>query len=517
MTPASSFYITTPIYYVTGKPHIGNAYTTLAADIAARFQRLCGQDVFFLTGTDEHGQKVLEAAKKQGLPPQALADEVVQNFHALNRLLQVTPNDFIRTTEERHRQVVLAFLQKVYDRGDIYLGEYEDWYCLPCEAFYTQTQLIHGKCPSCQRDVQKLKEESYFFRMSNYEKALLEHLHRHAEFVQPETRRNEVIRFVESGLKDLSISRTTIDWGIPVPNFEKTQKKHVLYVWFDALINYLSGIDYLKNPSQFELYWNTATHLVGKDILRFHAVYWPCMLLSVGLPLPKRIFAHGWITHGSQKMSKSRENALDPFALVEKYGLDPVRYYFFKEIPFGLDGEFSDTTFIHRTNSDLANDLGNLLSRSTQMVLNYCEGKTPAIPQNFSEEDEALKHLAHHVITETQRHMDQLAFSKALSEIWKLIRTCNQYLENKAPWKLAKEHKKEEVDRTLYICLETLRIVALLTSAFMPTSSQKIWNALGISKNIEIQRLESESPWGQLPQGLTVQKGEALFPRIATP
>ncbi|HBQ21782.1 MAG: methionine--tRNA ligase [Deltaproteobacteria bacterium GWA2_38_16] len=511
------YYITTPIYYVNDVPHIGNAYTTLAADILARFHRLDGYDVFFLTGTDEHGQKTEKAAEKNKTTPLELADRVVENYRKLWKHLQISNDDFIRTTEDRHKKVVLDIIQKVIKKGDIYLGQYEDWYCIPCEAFWTETQITDGNCPTCSRKVEKLKEESYFFRMSKYEKELLAHIEKNPDFIQPESRRNEVVSFIKTGLRDLSISRTTISWGIPVPEIEKTNKKHILYVWFDALINYLSGIGYLENSSQFNHYWSTAIHLIGKDILRFHAVYWPTMLLSIGLPLPKKIFAHGWITGKSgEKISKSKGNAIDPYAVTQEFGLDPLRYFLFREIPFGLDGEYSREAFIHRVNSDLANDYGNLLSRTLTMVQKYCKGVVPQKPKNLTSQDQLLINLSQKVVQETKDHLQAISFSKALIAIWTLIGATNRYLETMAPWKLAKEGKTQELEKTLYLCLEVLRISALLTYAFMPESSQKIWSALGIQDKIEEHTLLESSTWGHIQEGQLTHIIPPLFPRIQT-
>jgi methionyl-tRNA synthetase len=365
-----TFYVTTPIYYVNDVPHIGHAYTTLAADVLARYKRMKGFEVFFLTGTDEHGQKVEKAANMAGETPLELADRVVKRFQALWEKLNISYSDFIRTTQERHKKGVSHLFTDVMAKGDIYLGEYEDWYCTPCETFWTETQLIDFKCPDCNRPTEKLKEESFFFRMSKYQEALLAHIEANPEFIQPKSRRNEILSFVREGLRDLSISRTTFQWGIPVPGNDS----HVVYVWFDALANYITALGYPETEGKLREFWPADVQLIGKDILRFHAVYWPTFLLSAGLPLPKKVFAHGWWTVEGQKMSKSLQNVIEPNMLIDKYGVDAIRYFLLREVPFGLDGDFSHSALIHRINSDLANDLGNLLNRSTAMIQKYFGG-----------------------------------------------------------------------------------------------------------------------------------------------
>lgn len=512
------FYITTPIYYVNDVPHIGHAYTTIAADVLARFHRLLGDDVFFLTGTDEHGQKIEQEAKKNKETPLELANRVVEKFKEIWTVLNISYDDFIRTTEERHKKTVENIVNQIIANGDVYLGKYEDWYCVSCETFFTETQLIDGRCPNveCRRSVQKLKEESYFFRMSKYEKRLLDHVDKHPEFIQPEVRRNEVISFVKEGLRDLSISRTTFDWGIPMPQTAKTAtKKHVIYVWFEALMNYLTAISYGADNKKFNPYWSNVTHLVGKDILRFHAVYWPAMLMSIGVPLPTRIFAHGWWTSEGEKISKSKGNVIDPLEMVSKFGLDAFRYFLLREIPFGVDGNFSRKAFITKTNSDLANDLGNLLSRATNMISKYCGGKVPPKEASPEAPDRELIDLSQRVVSETKKYIDEIAFSKALSSIWTLVRSTNQYIEKSAPWKLAKEKKQKRVEQTLYNTLESLRIAALLIYPFMPDSAERIWKDIGVPSDIKIARdLNTQSGWGKLPPGAPVTVGSPLFPRI---
>ncbi len=514
------FYITTPIYYVNDVPHIGHAYTTIAADVLARFHRLLGDDVFFLTGTDEHGQKIESQAKKNNESPQELSNRVVEKFKEIWTTLNISYDDFIRTTEERHKKTVTNVVNQIIANGDIYLGKYEDWYCVSCETFFTETQLIDGRCPNveCRRSVQKLKEESYFFRMSKYEKRLLDHIDKHPEFIQPEVRRNEVTSFIREGLRDLSVSRTTFEWGIPMPKEASTAKKHVIYVWFEALMNYLSGISYGTDNEKFNRYWSNVTHLVGKDILRFHAVYWPTMLMSIGVPLPTRIFAHGWWTSEGEKISKSKGNVVDPKEMVSKFGLDAFRYFLLREIPFGVDGDFSRKAFIIKTNSDLANDLGNLLSRATNMISRYCDGKTPAkedFSLNSGNSDQELIELSKRVVSETKKHINEIAYSKALSSIWTLVRSTNQYLEKMAPWRLSKEGKQKEVERTLYNTLESLRISALLLYPFMPDSAARIWKDIGVPSDLNVARdLNAETAWGKLPSGASVMVGSPLFPRL---
>jgi methionyl-tRNA synthetase len=501
-----TFYVTTPIYYVNDVPHIGHAYTTLAADVLARYKRIRGYEVFFLTGSDEHGQKVEKAANAAGETPLELADRVVKRFQALWEKLDISPSDFIRTTQERHKKGAAHLFEKVLAKGDIYLGEYEDWYCTPCETFWTETQLIDGKCPDCNRPTEKLKEESYFFRMSRYQEQLLAHIEANPGFIQPKSRRNEIISFVREGLRDLSVSRTTFQWGIPVPE----NPAHVIYVWFDALANYITALGYPDEGGNFGRYWPADVHLIGKDILRFHTVYWPTFLLSAGLPLPTKVFAHGWWTVEGQKMSKSLQNVVEPNMLIDRYGVDAVRYFLLREVPFGLDGDFSHAALIHRVNSDLANDLGNLLNRSTAMVHKYFGGIVQQ-PREMLEIDDAYRAKTETMVAQVEANMEELAFSKVLQAIWEVVSAGNKYIDETAPWALAKDPgKRERLATIMYSLLESQRIVYLLLSAFIPRTAAKALGYLGW-ENVPT---ESGFAWGELKAGTRVIKSEALFPRI---
>jgi len=504
MKPA--FYVTTPIYYVNDVPHIGHAYTTLAADVLARYKRLKGFEVFFLTGTDEHGQKVEKAATAAGETPLELADRVMKRFQALWEKLDISHTDFIRTTQERHKKGVAALFERVLEKGDIYLGEYEDWYCTPCETFWTETQLIDFKCPDCNRPTEKLKEESYFFRMSKYQEQLLAHIEANPDFIQPKSRRNEILSFIKEGLRDLSISRTTFQWGIPVPGNEK----HVVYVWFDALANYITALGYPDESGNFGKFWPADVQLIGKDILRFHTVYWPTFLMAAGLPIPKRVFAHGWWTVEGKKMSKSLQNVVEPNMLIDKYGVDAVRYFLLREVPFGLDGDFSHTALIHRINSDLANDLGNLLNRSTAMLGKYFDGVLPS-PTEETALDATYRERTSAMVAQVDGHLEDLAFSKALQSIWEVISAGNKYIDETAPWTLAKDPaQKERLATVMYYMLESQRIVYSLLSAFMPSTAEKGLACLGWTEAPDDQGL----CWGGLQTGTAITKAEALFPRI---
>jgi methionyl-tRNA synthetase len=494
----NTFYLTTPIYYVNDIPHIGHAYTTVATDALARYKRLKGYEVLFLTGTDEHGQKVEKAATEAGLKPIELADKVVVRFQ----------DDFIRTTEKRHKRAVVSIWEEVEKSGDIYLGEYEDWYCTPCENFLTTAQLSQGKCPDCARSVERLREASYFFRLSKYGDRLLEHIEKNPEFIRPENRKNEIVNFIKEGLRDLSISRTTFSWGIPVPD----DPSHVMYVWFDALTNYLAGAGY-PDVEEEESFWPADVHIIGKDILRFHAVYWPAFLMSAGLPLPGKIFAHGWWTVEGSKMSKSLGNVVDPFEVTDEFGVDQFRYFLLREVPFGADGDFSLAQLKGRINGELANDLGNLLSRSLSMIEKYREGLVPepAEAKDRKELEGRLKTLFAELPGRFDGSMGELNFYQALSDTWKLVREMNGYVERAAPWK---EKDPETLSNVLYTLAEGLRIMALYIFCFMPESSEKIWAQLAIGEKIEGKDFDSGVNWGRLSPGLKIKKGAPLFPRV---
>ncbi|HOV89864.1 MAG TPA: methionine--tRNA ligase [Syntrophorhabdaceae bacterium] len=502
------YYITTPIYYINDVPHIGHAYTTVAADIMARYKRLCGYDVFFLTGTDEHGQKVEEAASKQGIHPKELADKMVYRFTDLWKTLNISNTGFIRTTEERHKKVVQHIFKKAYENGDIYLGEYEDWYCIPCESYFTEFQLKDGMCPDCLRKPERLKEESYFFKLSHYTHRLLEFLDNNKDFIMPEIRYNEVYSFVKGGLRDLSVSRTSFSWGIKVP----MKEKHIVYVWFDALANYLTGIGFQEDKGCFESFWPCDMHLIGKDILRFHAVYWPCFLMSLGIEPPHHVFAHGWWTIEGQKMSKSLGNVIDPNDVVATYGVDEFRFFLFREVPFGLDGDFSKQAIIHRINSDLANDFGNLVSRSVTMISKFLRGKIEN-PETRNSADEEFEAGIRQSIREYYQSMDVLSFYKALQNVFDITSIMNKYIDSEAPWKLAKEGDKR-VKTVMYNLWNGLRLLALMLFPFMPHKSQKIWDAIGIKDPIEKAKFDYEENFYHREDISEITKINPIFPRI---
>ncbi|HXH28559.1 MAG TPA: methionine--tRNA ligase, partial [Candidatus Polarisedimenticolia bacterium] len=472
---ARKFYLTTPIYYVNDQPHIGHTYTTVVADVIARFRRMTGHDVFFLTGTDEHGQKIERAARARGLTPIQLADQVVERFRTLWATLGISHNDFIRTTEARHRRGVEKLYQKVEAAGDIYKDTYKGWYCTSCESFYPENQVVDGRCPDQGHKVDWTEEESYFFRLSKYQEPLLKHYREHPGFVLPATRQNEVTAFVSSGLKDLSVSRSSFAWGIPLPG----DPKHVLYVWFDALSNYVTALGYGSDRKRYARYWPADLHLVGKDILRFHAVYWPAFLLSAGEPLPRHVVAHGWWLRDAAKISKSKGGVVDPLPLIEAFGVDPLRYFLLREMVFGQDANYSDEAFIDRVNTDLANDLGNLLSRTLKMIEDSCDGVIPRADPRFRE-DEPLKTAAREAASGLVKHFEALDFSSGLAAVWHFIGLLNRFIVQNEPWKLAQDPgRRWALQSVLYTVAEGLRIVAVLIAPVVPRSAAEIWSRLG--------------------------------------
>lgn len=504
------FYLTTPVYYVNDVPHLGHAYTTIAADVLSKYRKLYGDEVFFLTGTDEHGNKILQAAKEKNLSPQELADQMVDKFKKLWDKLLISYSDFIRTTEPRHTRVVENVFLRLYEKGDIYKGKYRGWYCVPCESFWLQSQLKEAKyCPECQREVKKVEEDSYFFCLSRYQKKLLEYFSRNPDFVLPSTRMNEVVEFVKRGLKDVSITRFNLEWGVPCP----LDKTHSIYVWIDALINYISALGYSVNGEKFSFYWPADVHLVGKDILRFHAIIWPALLMALDLEPPRMVFAHGWWMIKGEKMSKSKKNVVDPNWIVDRFGPDYLRYFLLSEVPFGEDGNFSPSLFVKRVNSDLANDLGNLLNRILPLVIKYSQGKVP-YPQGETSEDIRLRTLMEEVLPKMESYMANLSFSQSLSSLWEVVRAANLYIDRCAPWRLAKEGNKKRACTVLYNTLELMRILSILLFPFIPQGARKIWKQLGMPGNLEEENLRQATQWGNLPPGLEVEKGPPLFPRI---
>ncbi|MCK5801394.1 MAG: methionine--tRNA ligase [Lentisphaeria bacterium] len=508
---ASRFYITTPIYYVNDKPHIGHAYTTILADVLARYHRLLGEPTHFLTGTDEHGQKVQQAAVANEITPQEQCDQTVVRFQELWEKLEITHDDFIRTTEERHKTIVQDILQDLYDRDEIYSAEYEGWYCVPCERFYTEKDLVEGACPECRRDVEKLVERNYFFRMGKYQEWLISHIESHPEFIQPAHRRQETLGFLRQPLGDLCISRpkSRLSWGIDLP----FDADYVTYVWFDALVNYISGVGYGSDAEQFASWWPASYHLIGKDILTTHTVYWPTMLKAIGIELPTTVFAHGWWLVGRSKMSKSLGNVVNPMDMAESYGVDAFRYFLLAEMSMGQDASFTEEIFTTRYNADLANDLGNMASRAVKMIVRNLGGRIPPVPEKGEDECELIETTLA-AVQNMRDHLVDMHLDRGLAEVLGAVRAANRYFDKMKPWALAKAGDTEALGRVLYNAAETLRIVSGLLYPVMPTKMTELRRALGVPESKLAPSLDALSSWGGLEAGAQIGELKTLFPRI---
>lgn len=507
-----TFYITTPIYYPSGNLHIGHAYSTVAADAMARYKRMRGYDVMFLTGTDEHGLKIQRKAEEKGQSPIQYLDQIVSEIKELWKKLDISYDDYIRTTEERHKKAVQVIFKRLLDQGDIYLGEYEGWYCIPDESFFTETQLVDGKCPDCGREVGKVKEESYFFKMSKYADRLIKYYEENPEFIEPQSRKNEMINnFLKPGLENLAVSRTTFDWGIKVPG----DPKHIIYVWIDALSNYITALGYgSEDEEKFNKYWPADVHLMSKEIVRFHTIYWPILLMALDIPLPKKVFSHGWILMKDGKMGKSKGNVVDPVTLIDRYGLDSLRYYLLREVPFGSDGIFTPESFVERINFDLANDLGNLLNRTVSMIEKYFNGVIPVYTSSSNEFEIDLLKVNVDIVKKYEEAMEKMQFSVALSNVWVLVSRANKFIDETKPWALAKDDSKnEELGSVMAHLAETLRRVAVLLQPFMTKTPAKIMEQLNCGPIME-NGWETLEKFGFIKKQTSVNKAIPIFPRL---